>query len=489
MDPPQAPRLPCRTVGRYEIYGVMASGGMATVHYGRLTGPAGFSRPVAIKQMHAHYATNPEFAAMFLDEAQLASRVRHPNVVSLLDLVTTPDDIFLILEYVHGDSLSSLLRRSAERGIPVPIRIAATVVCSALYGLHAAHEAKDALGRSLQIVHRDVSPQNILVGTDGVARVLDFGVAKAAYRLRATGEGEVKGKVSYMAPEQLNGDDVDRRSDVFSAAIVLWEALTGKRMADGSNPGTSVVKILLGEIEPPSHHRPDVPVELDEVVVRALQKNPADRYQTARDMTVALEAAVGVAAASEIGAWVEMLAGQTIGPRAQVFEEIESQLSRGGDHRHTVEVDRLTAIGRPEDETLTDLDGPPVPAGIDMVAGSRRNRRWKLGAVLLTLALGAVVAVVLASKKPQTLSAAIRQDAGATGTEEPTEHAAPTERAAPTRPGTWAPTIASVPLASSTGSVPTARPAARTSARPRLDCKPPYVIDDRGHKIWKRHCL
>src|SRR5580700_10113505 len=211
------------TVGRYALHHEIASGGMATVHIGRLLGPVGFARTVAIKRLHAHMARNPEFVAMFLDEARLAARIRHPNVVSTLDVVATEGELFVVMEYVPGDSLARLLHAAREAGEPVPLPVAASIMVDVLHGLHAAHEASDERGQPLGLVHRDVSPHNVLVGTDGAAHVIDFGIAKAAGRAQVTREGQLKGKLAYMAPEQLKGgtggSKVDRRADVFGAAV------------------------------------------------------------------------------------------------------------------------------------------------------------------------------------------------------------------------------------------------------------------------------
>jgi eukaryotic-like serine/threonine-protein kinase len=184
-----------RVIGRYALYDVLASGGMATVHIGRLLGPVGFSRTVAIKRLHPRYAGDPEFVSMFLEEARLVARIRHPHVVPMLDVVATAGELFLVMEYVAGESLARLAHAAAERGERVPLRVSVAILSGLLQGLHAAHEAHDEHGQPLGIVHRDVSPQNVLVGSDGQARVLDFGIAKAAGRVQTTADGQVKGKL------------------------------------------------------------------------------------------------------------------------------------------------------------------------------------------------------------------------------------------------------------------------------------------------------
>ena len=216
--------------GRYALYGPIATGGMATVHFGRQLGAAGFARTVAVKRLRGEYLESHEFVSTLLDEARLASRIRHPNVVATLDMVTEDDELFLVMEYVAGESLSRLLARVArDRGRVAP-RVATGILCGVLHALHAAHEATDERGEPLGIVHRDVSPQNVLVGSDGLARLLDFGIAKGKGRLQTTRAGQLKGKVGYMAPEQILGEEPDRRSDVYAASVVLWEVLTGRRL-------------------------------------------------------------------------------------------------------------------------------------------------------------------------------------------------------------------------------------------------------------------
>src|SRR5579883_227752 len=288
---------------------------MATIHLGRLLGPVGFSRTVAIKRLHPQYAKDPEFVAMFLDEARLAARIQHPNVVPTLDVVSTDGELFLVMEYVQGETLSRLTRAAREKGERVPPRIATAIMAGVAHGLHAAHEAKDERGNPLGIVHRDVSPQNVLVGVDGVPRVLDFGVAKAAVRLQTTREGQLKGKLAYMAPEQLGGH-VDRLTDIYAVGVILWESLTGKRLYEASNEGQLLQKILRGKPDRPSIHVKDLPQVLDDITLRSLELDPRKRFATAREMALALERSGDLAMSSEVGEWVEATARTELSRRA-----------------------------------------------------------------------------------------------------------------------------------------------------------------------------
>ncbi len=315
-----------RIVGRYAIFDEIASGGMATVHFGRLLGPVGFTRTVAIKRLHPQFAKDPEFVSMFLDEARLAARIRHMNVVPSLDVVAIDGELFLVMDYVQGESLSRLWRAVGAdgKGGLMPLPIAVSILSGMLQGLHAAHEAKDERGEPLGLVHRDVSPHNVLVSTDGIARVLDFGIAKAAGRVQTTREGQIKGKIAYMAPEYLNAQPVDRRGDVYAVGVIMWQCLTGRRLFEGDSEGMLLARVLEGKPQPPSQLVEAVTPELDEVALRALARNPADRFQTARAMAVALEQCVRPATPSEVGEWVETLAGASLHRRAERMAQIES---------------------------------------------------------------------------------------------------------------------------------------------------------------------
>jgi serine/threonine-protein kinase len=314
-----------RLLGRYLVHRRIAAGGMATVHLGRLLGAAGFSRTVAIKRLHEAYARDPEFVAMLLDEARLASQIRHPNVVPTLDVVAEQDELLVVMEYVAGDSLAHLGKLVHLRGEKFPIPYAASIVAQALHGLHAAHEATDPHGDPLGIVHRDVSPQNVLVGTDGVARVLDFGIAKAASRATATEDGQIKGKTAYMAPEQLSHGAVDRRTDVWAAGVMFWELLTGRRLFLADTPAGTIARVLNEPIDPPTRYRPECPIELAMVCVRALERDQEGRFASAEEMALAIEDAVQAPRPKELGAWVQEIVASTLESRTELVREVERE--------------------------------------------------------------------------------------------------------------------------------------------------------------------
>ncbi|HSQ61878.1 MAG TPA: protein kinase [Polyangiaceae bacterium] len=311
-------------VGRYTVHGELASGGMATVHIGRMGGAGGFAKLVAIKRMHPQFAKDPDFLAMFLDEARLVTRIRHPNVVQPLDVIVEGGEVLLVMEYIHGEALSRINRVLRAKNERIPLRITTAIISAMLHGLHAAHEAKSEKGEPLGIVHRDISPQNIIVGVDGVARVLDFGIAKAADQVHLTREGELKGKLVYMAPEQLLGEPVTRRTDIFSASVVLWECLTGQRLFDSDSQSALLMRARMQKVDPPSDFAPEIPPALDAIVVRGLALDQNARYATAREMAMALEETVTPATPAQVGTWVEEVAAKALAERQERIHEIEA---------------------------------------------------------------------------------------------------------------------------------------------------------------------
>jgi len=314
-------------VGRYALFDELASGGMATVHLGRMLVTSGEGRTVAVKRLHAQYTKDAEFCTMFLDEARLVLRIKHPNCVRTVDVVQDERGLFLVMEYVHGESLSRLMRTARERREPIPPKLLATLMHGVLLGLHAAHEVVGDDGKLLGVVHRDVSPQNVIVGSDGTAKVLDFGIAKAAGRMQQTREGQIKGKLAYMAPEQIRGQ-VDRRTDVFAASVVLWEALAGRRLHEGLKDVEIVTRVVQGKFGPPSAHSPGISPELDAIVLKGLAPDPKKRYLTAKEMATDLEKKVGLVPREEIGRWVEKLAKGILDKRMAKVKAIE-EAARG----------------------------------------------------------------------------------------------------------------------------------------------------------------
>jgi len=323
-------------LGRYELLAPLASGGMAQVWIARLAGEHGFERLVAIKTMRPEHSDNEAFRRMFLDEARLAARIAHANVVEVLDLGEDQGVVYQAMPLVEGDSIAALLVRRKQLGSRgLPPGVAARMVADALCGLHAAHELVDEDGRSLNLVHRDVSPQNVLVGVDGVAKIADFGVAKARLRLAdETEAGQVKGKFAYMAPEQLERRTVDRRADVFSVGVVLWEALTGKRLFGGVDLLDTIAKVREAAIPDPRTRQPAVPAALAEATMRGLARDPALRFETAAAMSAAVEDAAragGVATtAREVGVLVVDLCREELERRRDSVRDAVRVVTRAG---------------------------------------------------------------------------------------------------------------------------------------------------------------
>lgn len=450
-----------RQLGRYAIYGQIGAGGTATVHFGRLRGPAGFTRAVAIKRLHAQFAADREFADMLIDEAHTASRIAHVNVVPTLDVIHEQGELWLVMDYVNGESLARLLDATPERRLPASI--AAALLNGVLHGLHAAHETRNERGELLGIVHRDVSPDNVLVGVDGVPRLADFGVAKARGRIRSTPAGHVKGKLSYMPCEQLRGGDVDRRADVYAAGALLWEMLTGRILFDGASEGEVVTRVLNDRIEAPSRLNSQVPAALDRITLRALARNPSDRFATAREMANAIEGALRVASQSEVVDWVQQVAGVTLAQRA---ERLRTMVESASDP----ETARI-----PSREPLPSSEQPPA------VASAPRRAPWPW----LALALMAVLAAYwLIRRVPTPRRVAAPPPAPVLLPRAPTAVTPPAVEQPP--PPASAPETAKEPLAPRRRR----RRHDKTPAnKPEVDCTQPYYVDADGIRHVKRECL
>ena len=307
--------------GRYELLSAIASGGMATVHLARALGVGGFERFVAIKVMHQNLADEAEFVAMFLDEARLAARIRHPNVVGTLDVQQDDLGLFLVMEYVEGPSLHVVNRALTKKRERMPVEIALRIFIDSLNGLHAAHELRGADGVLLNLVHRDVSPHNILISNDGVAQITDFGVARAESRLQSTRSGVVKGKIAYMSPEQIRSEPLDRRTDLFAAGALFWELLTNKRRIVGDNDAAMMHMILAGQRETPRDVNATVPEAISDACMRALALSPDDRFPSAAAFADALEQAcvidgVHIASSRALSSFIKTLGIERPSPAA-----------------------------------------------------------------------------------------------------------------------------------------------------------------------------
>jgi serine/threonine-protein kinase len=280
---------------RYEKIAELATGGMATVYLGRMRVAGGPEQLVAIKEMLPHLAKAPEFVRMFFDEARLASGIHHPNVVATLAMTEKDGAHALVMEYVEGPSLQQIMKYQAEREGTMPLDITLRIFLDILAGLHAAHELTDETGRRLNLVHRDVSPQNMLVGTDGITKITDFGIARAESRLSTTRTGSVKGKVPYMSPEQVKSLPVDRRTDVYAAGVILWELLTSRRLVQGETDIAMIYQVTEREANTPREWNPAIPEVIAKVCLKALEKKAEDRYASAADFMAALEDAARAA--------------------------------------------------------------------------------------------------------------------------------------------------------------------------------------------------
>lgn len=452
-----------RWVRDYLVCDEIGAGGMARVFVGRTRGDFGFSRTIAVKAIHESHAVDPHFVAMFVDEARIASRIHHPNVVGIIDVVAENGSVFLVLDYVHGETLASLVVRSVRDGIPIPIAVAIAAVRDLLRGLHAAHEAAAEDGTPLGIVHRDVSPQNVIVGADGSARLFDFGVAKAVGRLQTTREGAAKGKLGYMAPEQLKNETVDRRADVYAAAVILWELLAQRRLVGGDSEAQLLANVLCGDIEAPSRFREGVPPALDAVVMRGLARHRDKRFSTAAEMGWALDRAAERADSEAVARVVSSLAADSLARRAALVTRAE--------------------------RCCPPLPTPAGAASLAITPARSRSvvRRWRVaglaGAITIVALVGARFGCVRESSRPDEVSILT---ATTPATVPSSSGAAPVVGAVAGEP----PSTSLAPSAGARPLAPHKRPslaATRATATPRPCAS--VIVDPAGIHRYNRECL
>ncbi|MBN2573337.1 MAG: protein kinase [Deltaproteobacteria bacterium] len=276
------------SLGRYQLLSRLAVGGMAEVYLARQGELSGFKTLVVVKKVLPHLALKPDFIAMFLDEARIASMLDHPNVVRITEVGRTESEYFLAMELVQGKALASILQQSERAKTPLPHGLGALIVANAAAGLHHAHLLTDASGHPLGLVHRDISPQNIMVSFEGSVKVIDFGIARALGRLGDTSSGSLKGKLGYMAPEQARGETIDARADIFTLGVVLWECIAGRRLFLRENELATLRAVVYEPIPKPSKYCKVDPV-LEVIIEHALARDLDERFQTAEEMRIALE--------------------------------------------------------------------------------------------------------------------------------------------------------------------------------------------------------
>ena len=361
-------------VGRYRILRRLAAGGMAELHLAHVEGVAGFEKLVVLKRILPHLAEEADFTEMFVKEARVSAILDHPNIVQVLDSGRFRGEFFYVMEYVHGRDARSLLGAAAKAGRPIPLACAVSIAIGAASGLHYAHERADLSGRPLGLVHRDVSPSNLLVSYDGAVKVSDFGIAKASARTDKTLGSTIKGKIGYMAPEQARGATVDRRTDVYALGVLLYELSLTQRAFVADNEFAVFNAVLTGALDRPSVRDPAYPPELERIVLKATSLDPQHRYPTARAFVEDLEAFAAQCdlrvGAGAVARYVESLVGKCEYPRAEAAADPEA------------------ARGLSTDGTVV-----LTPVGLGAVAPRPRPARWPVIVGAAGLAAGLAVAV------------------------------------------------------------------------------------------------
>jgi eukaryotic-like serine/threonine-protein kinase len=371
-------------LGRYVVLKHLATGGMADVLLGRSDGIEGFERHVVLKRIRPEHARDQRFIRMFLDEARVAANLHHQHVVQVHDIGEAAGEYFIAMEYIHGEDVRTILSNASKNRAHVPLGVAVAIVSAAAAGLHYAHERRGSDKRPLGIVHRDVSPSNILVGYDGSIKVVDFGIAKATMR-QETRSGGLKGKVSYMSPEQCKSDDIDRRSDVYSLGVVLYELATTTRLFKGDNDYLVMDQIVNGRVSLPRVRRPDLPNELSAIIMRALAPDPERRYFTADELRVALDQFANraglTASTSQIAHYMRKQFGEKPEPWSDIGHHVVGSLDDAktsiGEVRPNawIEVSRGDE-GRRSSGAIPRTSGPiPISVAASEVASSETSPR------------------------------------------------------------------------------------------------------------------
>jgi serine/threonine-protein kinase len=466
----EPPQPDARRFGRYTLRYRVAHGGMASVYLAQLKSGPKFQKWVAVKLVHPRMEHDDRFVGMFMHEAQLLSRLEHPHVCSVLDFGQADGTHFIAMEYLHGESLASVIRRSEVENEPIPMVVAARIVSDIAYGLNAAHELKNEDGTSAGVVHRDVSPQNVFVLYQGLSKIVDFGIAQSKTREELTRTGELKGKFHYMSPEQVNQEAMDGRSDVFALGIVLWEATVGGgvRLFKRDRDLDTLLAVINEPIPKPSEKVPDYPPALEAIVMRALERDPGKRFQTMEEMARALGAYIASAGGADHAAvsdWMKRIFDDRMRARDELLKndgttnevavvELESNSNsvvpvRSSEANTAIAKPRIVGRERRDDTPDAPIVLPQAPAP------PPRSNVTLAGLGVAALLLVAVIAWLARSEPP------------------PVAHPTPPPALPPTTvaivPTTLAPptSVAVVTPPSSAPAVTVAPPATRTHSRAR----------------------
>ena len=402
-------------LGRYEILRLLATGGMAELYLARSTGIEGFEKLIVCKRILPQYTSRKDIVEMFLDEARIAAMLHHSNIVQVFDIGEDGGNYFFAMEFLHGEDTSRLMKAVTARREQLPLEHAINIMLGVCAGLHYAHELKRA-NEPLNLVHRDVSPQNVFVTYDGGIKLLDFGIAKAENKSSATRVGQLKGKIRYMSPEQSRALPLDRRSDIFSAGILLWELTTGRRLYRGASDFDVLKAIIEGDAPAPSMVKPDYPKPLEKIVMRALRRNREERWQTAQEMQLALEEFarerrlqispvamanyLKVVCGERIAAWEQALA-----TRSGIVEHIAGTMMSISETPWLESSDEVMALH----DAPTVMERTPSAVLPERMNLRPSYRRWWIVGGSAVLALGLAIAIVSRPvlQKPMGIPAAL----------------------------------------------------------------------------------
>jgi eukaryotic-like serine/threonine-protein kinase len=462
-------------IGSYQVLLDLASGGMGKVYLARTLGPGGVERLVAIKRAHEHLLRSSEVIAdRFLDEARTAAHVHHSNVVGVHQAGSDPEGYYLVLDYVEGESLNGLLRWAETRNQRLPAPVVLRIICDALAGLHAAHEAKDSQGRSLGILHRDVSTNNLLVGRDGVTRLTDFGIAKSALSRVVTDERYVQGKLAYMSPEYLRREPVGREMDVYAMGVTAWIALVGDFPWPGALEAQLLHSILVQGVPSLLRKAPELGPEIAGVIDRACHASPEIRYATAREMLDAVEGAArgmgGLARHVEVAEVVEAMVGPGLAERRNLIQQRRQALDAADESVDSAALSKNAPVASLNDGVArphTDTDAPPDFAALS----PKRERRSPVAIAVAVATVLSALALVALQNGARTNDSSPAQVAAPTS--EPATGVQTSEPISPPLPPSVAPTADIPPTANSVSAK--RRFSVRPAGTPRRTARPQHA--------------